>query len=70
MDPIEEAARRAAASFNCEALLSTHKSDYAAIQKERGALCRRLATSVAESNKREAERERLLFELEGARSDL
>ncbi len=67
MDPIEEAARRAAASLNLEALLSTRESDYATIQKERGALCRRLATSVAKSNEREAERKCLLSELEGAR---
>ncbi len=59
MDPIEEAARRAAASLNREVLLSTCDSNYAVIQKERGALCRRLATSVEESNEREAERERL-----------
>jgi hypothetical protein len=34
MDPIEEATRRAAASLNHKALLSTCKSDYPTIQKE------------------------------------
>jgi hypothetical protein len=51
MDPIKEASRRVVASLNCEALLSTCESDYTEIQKEWDKLCRRLAKSVAKSNK-------------------
>jgi hypothetical protein len=65
MDLIEEAARRAAASFNCKA------SNFAATQKERDVLCRHLATSMAELNERNAaKRKCLLSKLEGVRSAL
>ncbi len=69
-DPIEEAARRAAESLNREALITTHESNYVAIQKERDALRRRLAERDADANERAVEHERLLLELEGARSAL
>ena len=50
--------------------MTTHESNYVAIQRERDALRRRLAEKDADAIERAAERERLLSDLEGARSAL
>ena len=69
-DQIKEAAWRAVALLNREALLSANKSNYATIEGERDRLCRRLAERDTEANECSAERDGLAAELEGAREEL
>ena len=69
-DQIKEAAWRAVALLNREALLSANKSNYAAIEGERDILRRRLAERDTEANECSAERDGLAAELEGAKEEL
>jgi len=64
MDPVDRAAREAAASLNREALYSTYESNFAALQGERDDLRRQLAAKNEASSKQNEEHAKLKREME------
>ena len=68
IDPIDEAARSAAASLNREALYATYESNVAALERERDELRRALDSRVEYAANKDGEVKRLMSELDDARA--